>query len=90
MFIISIRKFSKSHEWFEFDANTKVRQTVKIISLKTGTLGITKFAASALGDIIHVEMPAVGTVYKLGETAVSNNSSTDVDLGGNRVSKNSG
>ena len=44
------------------------------ISLQVGTLGITKFASSALGDIIHVEMPAVGTTYKKGETAVSESS----------------
>ncbi len=51
--------------------NNQSKFTAQPKRLQVGTLGITKFASSALGDIIHVEMPAVGTTYKKGETAVS-------------------
>lgn len=38
--------------------------------LKQGTLGITSFAAGALGDIIHCEMPSVGSDFAKGEVVV--------------------
>ena len=46
------RRFSKSHEWVDFDRATK-----------EGKVGITKFAAEALGDIVHVDLPADGDSF---------------------------
>jgi glycine cleavage system H protein len=47
------RRYLQTHEWFKVDG-----QTV--------TIGITKFAADELTDIVHVELPAVGTQIKAG------------------------
>ncbi|WP_243224765.1 glycine cleavage system protein GcvH [Microbacterium sp. CIAB417] len=41
-------KYSEEHEWVAVDGDT-------------ATVGITDFAADALGDIVFVELPAVGT-----------------------------
>ena len=38
--------------------------------LQVGTLGITKFASDALGDIIHVEMPKLGKTFEAGKELV--------------------
>lgn len=48
-------KYTKEHEWAKFDGNT-------------ATIGITHHAQSALGDVVYVELPAVGKVLKKGET----------------------
>ena len=47
-------KYTKEHEWVE------VRNGV-------GTVGITHYAQSELGDIVYVELPAVGTAVVAGE-----------------------
>ena len=38
---------------------------------KQGKLGITKYAANALGDIVHVDLPADGDSFSTGESIVS-------------------
>ena len=48
-------KYTKDHEWAKIDGN--------II-----TIGITDHAQKALGDIVFVELPAVGKALKKGET----------------------
>lgn len=40
-------RYTKEHEWVSLDGNT-------------ATIGITEYAAEHLGDIVHVEFPAVG------------------------------
>ena len=55
-----VRRFSKSHEWLDFDTETK-----------QGKLGITKYAANALGDIVHVDLPSEGDTFAQGESIVS-------------------
>lgn len=47
-------KYTREHEWI------RVERTL-------GTIGITHFAQSALGDVVFVELPEVGRVLKLGE-----------------------
>lgn len=42
------RKYLKSHEWVKVDGSV-------------GTVGITSHAADELGDIVHVELPDVGS-----------------------------
>lgn len=47
-------KYSEEHEWVALDGNV-------------ATVGITDFAADALGDIVFVELPAVGTQLSRGD-----------------------
>lgn len=50
-------KFSKDHEWINAaDANAAV-------------VGITVHAQDALGDVVFVDLPAVGTTFKAGDIA---------------------
>ncbi len=48
-------KYTKEHEW-------------ALVEGDVVTIGITDFAQSALGDIVFVEVPAVGTELKQGAT----------------------
>jgi glycine cleavage system H protein len=43
--------FSKEHEWVKVDADS-------------ATIGITDYAQNALGDIVYVELPKVGSTIK--------------------------
>lgn len=43
--------FSKEHEWLKLDG-------------EVGTIGITDYAQSALGDIVFVELPRVGQIVQ--------------------------
>ena len=54
------RRFSKTHEWVDFDSDTK-----------QGKMGITKYAADALGDIVHVDLPSEDDSFSAGESIVS-------------------
>jgi glycine cleavage system H protein len=49
-------RYTDSHEWVSVDGNV-------------ATCGITHHAQDALGDIVHVELPAVGKVVKKGAGA---------------------
>lgn len=48
-------KYSEEHEWVKEEGNNIV------------TIGITDFAQSELGDIVFVELPAVGDEIEFGE-----------------------
>src|SRR3954471_4124360 len=48
-------KYTKDHEWAKIDGNVI-------------TVGITDHAQKALGDVVFVELPAVGRALKKGET----------------------
>ena len=51
-------KYTKDHEWIKVDGDT-------------ATIGITEHAQEQLGDVVFVELPAVGKkVVKGGEAAV--------------------
>ena len=56
------RRFSKTHEWVDVDSDTK-----------KGKMGITNYAANALGDVVHVDLPEAGDSFAKGESIVSNN-----------------
>ena len=58
--LCTIRGFTKSHEWLDYDTVTK-----------KGKVGITKYAANALGDIVHVDLPSNGASFTTGESIVS-------------------
>ena len=47
-------KYSEEHEWVALDGSV-------------ATVGITDFAADALGDIVFVELPAVGSAFTRGD-----------------------
>ena len=49
-------QYTDSHEWVRVDGDV-------------ATVGITHHAQDALGDIVHVELPAVGKVVKKGAGA---------------------
>lgn len=44
-------RYTDEHEWLAVDGNT-------------GTAGITAFAVEQIGDIVYVELPAVGTTVQ--------------------------
>lgn len=45
------RKYSKEHEWVQ-------------VSGETATIGITDFATDSLGDVVFVDLPALGSKVK--------------------------
>ena len=47
-------KYSKSHEYIKVQGNQAI-------------IGITSYASKELGDVVYVDMPEVGKVYKAGE-----------------------
>jgi glycine cleavage system H protein len=47
-------RFTKDHEWVSLDGDT-------------ATIGITAYAAEQLGDVVFVEVPAVGKALKKGD-----------------------
>jgi len=49
-------KYTEDHEWLKIDGDT-------------ATVGITVHAQDALGDVVFVELPAVGSVLAQAETA---------------------
>ena len=54
------RRFTKTHEWVDYDLDTL-----------QGKLGISKYAADALGDIVHVDLPEDGATFGKGDSIVS-------------------
>ncbi|MGW1200182.1 glycine cleavage system protein GcvH [Streptomyces sp. NPDC002536] len=50
-------RFSKEHEWLSAVDENGV-----------ATVGITEFAANALGDVVYAQLPAVGDTVTAGET----------------------
>ena len=51
-----VRKYTKDHEWIDLKADGK-----------SGTLGISEYAADQLGDVVYVELPKEGSEFKLGD-----------------------
>lgn len=47
-------KYTKDHEWVDIQGDT-------------GTIGVTDFAQGELGDVVYVELPAVGAAIKAGD-----------------------
>lgn len=53
---MSERRFTEDHEWIDLDG-------------EIGTVGITDFAQEQLGEVVFVEVPAVGTEVAKGDEA---------------------
>ncbi len=51
----SDRRYTKDHEWIKLDG-------------ATGTVGITDYAQHELGDVVFVELPAVGSKVYAGKS----------------------
>jgi glycine cleavage system H protein len=51
---MSTVKFTKEHEWIRIEGDT-------------GTIGITDYAQEQLGDVVYVELPAVGKQVEKGK-----------------------
>ncbi|MFN2371987.1 MAG: glycine cleavage system protein GcvH [Candidatus Krumholzibacteriia bacterium] len=49
------RKYTQEHEWVQVEG-------------EIGTVGVTDFAASELGDVVFVELPEVGSEFSQGDT----------------------
>ena len=47
-------KYTKEHEWIRIEGDT-------------GAIGITDFAQQQLGDVVYVELPAVGSTITAGQ-----------------------
>ncbi|KAK0727877.1 glycine cleavage H-protein-domain-containing protein [Lasiosphaeria miniovina] len=52
----AIRKYTKEHEWIDVAADKK-----------TGVIGISDYAAKALGDVVFVELPELGKKFAAGD-----------------------
>ena len=52
----ALRKYTKDHEWIDLSAD-----------LKTGVVGISEYAAKALGDVVFVELPEEGKKVNAGD-----------------------
>lgn len=51
---MAVTKYSQEHEWIRFEG-------------EVGTIGITQYAQEQLGDVVFVEVPAVGRKVAKGE-----------------------
>jgi glycine cleavage system H protein len=74
-------KYSKEHTWL-------------LIEGDTGTVGITEFAQSELGEIVYVDLPSVGKQFKKDEVfgsveAVKTTSDLFMPIGGEVIEINS-
>jgi glycine cleavage system H protein len=47
-------RYTKDHEWVRLDGDI-------------ATIGISKYAAEQLGDVVYAELPAVGASFKQGD-----------------------
>lgn len=54
MSIPADRQYSAEHEWVQ-------------LADGTATVGVTQFAADSLGDVVYLELPAVGTAVVAGQ-----------------------
>ncbi|KAK4992248.1 glycine cleavage system H-protein subunit [Elasticomyces elasticus] len=50
------KKYTQDHEWIELSSDGK-----------TGTIGISTYAATALGDVVYVELPQIDTELGAGD-----------------------
>ncbi|KAL1589878.1 hypothetical protein WHR41_01088 [Cladosporium halotolerans] len=51
------KKYTEDHEWIELSSDKK-----------TGTIGVSAYAAKALGDVVYVELPSVDLEVSAGES----------------------
>lgn len=76
--LVNVKKYTEDHEWIELDADGKIGTSAHRLptfpfvarahSHDTGTIGITEYAANALGDVVYVELPEIGLEVAKGDT----------------------
>ena len=54
--------YTESHEWVQVGGSTRRDERVH------ATIGLTDYAQSQLKDIVYVELPKIGSEFKIGET----------------------
>ncbi|KAH8658042.1 glycine cleavage H-protein-domain-containing protein [Xylariales sp. PMI_506] len=67
-----VKKYTESHEWVEVPEDGKIC-----------TVGITKYASNALGEVVYVELPTVGDKIEAGDafgSVESVKSASDLNL----------
>lgn len=55
--VVLAKKYTQDHEWIELSPDNK-----------TGTIGISTYAANALGDVVFVELPTTDLEVSSGDT----------------------
>lgn len=61
-------KFTKTHEWIDLKGDV-------------GTVGVTEYAQSQLGDVVYVELPKINSKVKVGdEVAVLESTKAAADV----------
>lgn len=54
---VQVKKYTKDHEWIELSNDNK-----------TGVIGISEYAAHALGDVVYVELPTTPMEVAAGDS----------------------
>jgi glycine cleavage system H protein len=54
---VQAKKYTKDHEWIDLSTDSK-----------TGIIGISEYAAHALGDVVYVELPTIHTEAAAGDS----------------------
>ncbi|KAI9695838.1 MAG: glycine cleavage system H-protein subunit [Bogoriella megaspora] len=63
---LEVKKYTEEHEWIELsdDGDTGIRTAQRsaqaLLIIYQGTIGVSKYAAEALGDVVYVELPTAG------------------------------
>ena len=69
------KQYTEDHEWIELSGDGKtgvfyflLRLAKQPTNVYSGTIGVSKYAADALGDVVYVELPTVGLEIGAGDT----------------------
>ncbi|KIX08802.1 glycine cleavage system H protein [Rhinocladiella mackenziei CBS 650.93] len=70
-----VKKYTEDHEWIELDTDGKTGTVCNPVPAGiiysrefSGTIGISEYAAQALGDVVYVELPELGMDVSRGDT----------------------
>lgn len=70
------KKYTEDHEWVEISSDGKTGTYIHLLLFNAtitnhgiiATLGISKYAANALGDVVYVEIPETGLELEAGDS----------------------
>lgn len=71
------KKYTQDHEWIELADDQQTGKSLAgytdclgalLIPRFTGTIGVSTYAAKALGDVVYVELPQTSADYSAGDT----------------------
>lgn len=68
------KKYTSDHEWIELSPDGKTGTFPPLLPppllplTPTGTIGISNYASAALGDVVYVELPALGLEISKGDS----------------------